>query len=152
VLASQSELMRVIRSVSYKQQNPAELGREMLHLWHDGQVNMMAYRKQHPELKVFEMRYQDISANPVAAARSIYEYCGAEFTPAAEHNMREWLVNNPSDKHGRHSYRLADFSLTEAQIEAVYAHFGTQVKVSLRKTFASRRIPWDRHAAPMGLF
>jgi hypothetical protein len=123
VLASQSELMRVIRSVSYAHQDPAELGREMLHLWHDGQVNMMAYRKAHPELKVFEMRYKDISANPVAATRSIYEYCGEELTPTAERNMREWLVKNPSDKHGRHSYRLEDFSLTEAQIEAVYADY-----------------------------
>jgi hypothetical protein len=123
VLASQSELMRVIRSVSYKQQDPAELGREMLHLWHDGQVNMMAYRKQRPELKVFEMRYKDISANPVAAARSIYEYCGEELTPVAEQNMRDWLIDNPSDKHGRHSYRLEDFSLTTGQIEEVYCDY-----------------------------
>jgi hypothetical protein len=123
VLASQSELMRVIRSVSYKHQDPAELGREMLHLWHDGQVNMMAYRKQHPGLKVFEMRYKDIAANPVAATRSIYEYCGEELTPTAEHNMREWLIQNPSDKHGRHSYRLEDFSLTTQQIEEVYRDY-----------------------------
>jgi hypothetical protein len=100
-----------------------ELGLEMLHLWHDGQVNMMAYRNAHPELNVFDMRYKDIAADPVAAARSIYEYCGEEFTATAERNMRSWLANNPADKHGRHSYRLEDFSLTEAQIEAVYADY-----------------------------
>src|SRR5690606_20983504 len=60
VMASISELIRVIRSVSYPQQDLAELGQEMLHLWHDGQVKMMAYRKAHPELKVFDMRYKDL--------------------------------------------------------------------------------------------
>jgi hypothetical protein len=123
VMASISELIRVIRSVSYPQQDPIELGQEMLHLWHDGQVHMMAYRKAHPELKVFDMRYKDIAANPVEAARSVYEYCGAEFTPIAEANMRQWLAENPSDKHGRHTYKLDDFGLTEAQIKDVYSDY-----------------------------
>ncbi|MDB6063574.1 MAG: hypothetical protein JWM78_3677 [Verrucomicrobiaceae bacterium] len=123
VLASQSELMRVIRSVSYKQQDPIELGQEMLHLWHDGQVNMMKYRKAHPELKVFDMRYKDISADPVAAARTIYDYAGEEFTPVAKQNMRQWLADNPSDKHGKHTYRMEDFGLTEDGIREVYSDY-----------------------------
>lgn len=123
VMASISELIRVIRSISYPQQDLRELGQEMLHLWHDGQVKMMAYRKAHPELKVFDMRYKDLAADPVAAARSVYEYCGEEFTPTAEQNMRQWLADNPSDKHGRHTYKLDDFSLTEAQIKNVYSDY-----------------------------
>jgi len=123
VMASISELIRVIRSVSYPQQDLAELGQEMLHLWHDGQVKMMAYRKAHPELKVFDMRYKDLAADPVAAARSVYEYAGEQFTPTAERNMRQWLADNPTDKHGRHSYNLDDFSISEAEIKRVYADY-----------------------------
>jgi hypothetical protein len=84
---------------------------------------MMAYRKAHPEFKVFDMRYKDLSADPIAAVRKVYEYCGAEFTPIAEQNMRQWLADNPSDKHGRHTYNLADFGLTEAQIRDVYSDY-----------------------------
>ncbi|MDB6060952.1 MAG: hypothetical protein JWM78_1055 [Verrucomicrobiaceae bacterium] len=123
VMASISELIRVIRSIGYPTQDPIELGQEMLHLWHDGQVKLMAYRKAHPELKIFDMRYKDIAANPVEAARSVYAYSGAEFTPLAEKNMRQWLADNPSDKHGRHTYSLDDFGLTETQIKAVYSDY-----------------------------
>ena len=37
--------------------------------------------------------------------------------------MRGWLAANPSDKHGRHSYQLSDYGLTEARVREVYADY-----------------------------
>jgi hypothetical protein len=123
VMASISRLIEVIRSVSFEDQDRAELGEELLHLWHDGQARLMALRKQQPDLPILDIRYKDIARDPVAAVRGIYDYAGLDFTPAAEAGMQGWLAENPADKHGRHSYTLADYGLTEARVREVYADY-----------------------------
>jgi len=123
VMASISRLLEVIRSISFEHQDRAELGEELLHLWHDGQVRMMAYRQAHPDLPIHDMRYKDIARDPVGAVRGIYAFAGMEFTPEAEAGIRGWLAANPADKHGRHSYSLGDYGLTEERVREVYADY-----------------------------
>jgi hypothetical protein len=123
VMASISALIRTIRSVSFDKQDPVALGEEMLRLWHEGQVRIMAYRKAHPTLRVYDMRYKDLAAAPVRSVRAAYEFHGMELTDAAAAAMRAWLAENPADKHGRHTYRLEDFGLTEDCIREVYADY-----------------------------
>jgi len=123
VMASISALIRTLRSVSFDAQDAGALGEEMLRLWHEGQVRMMAYRKANPSLRVYDMRYKDLAANPIDTVRAAYEFHDMEFTPAAAAAIRRWLVENPADKHGRHTYRLADFNLTESRIRDVYADY-----------------------------
>lgn len=123
VMASISRLIEVIRSVSFPHQDRAALGEELLHLWHDGQERLIALRKQRPDLPVHDMAYKDIARDPVAAVRGIYDFAGIDWTPAAEAGMRQWLAANPADKHGRHSYTLADYGLTEERVREVYADY-----------------------------
>ncbi|WP_380879754.1 sulfotransferase [Sphingomonas sp. DBB INV C78] len=123
VMASISRLIEVIRSVSFDHQDRAKLGHELLHLWHDGQKRMMAYRKAHPDLPILDMRYRDLAADPVAAVRAVYDFAGIEFTGASEEGVRAWLVANPADKHGRHVYSLEDYGLNEAQVRETYADY-----------------------------
>jgi hypothetical protein len=123
VMASISALIRTLRSVSFDAQDSSALGEEMLRLWHEGQVRMMAYRKANPALRVYDMRYKDLAANPIDTVRAAYRFHDMEFTAAAEAAIRRWLAENPADKHGRHTYRLEDFSLTESRIRDVYADY-----------------------------
>jgi hypothetical protein len=123
VMASISRLIEVIRSVSFEEQDRAALGQELLHLWHDGQVPMMAYRQAHPDLPIHDLRYKDIPVDPVAAVRGIYDFADVDFTEATESGIRTWLAANPADKHGRHVYALADYGLDEAQVRDVYADY-----------------------------
>ena len=37
--------------------------------------------------------------------------------------MQEFLAQNPKDKHGVHNYTLAQFGLTEDQIEQLYSNY-----------------------------
>jgi hypothetical protein len=123
VMASISALIRTLRSLSFDAQDSSALGEEMLRLWHEGQVRMMAYRKANPALRVYDMRYKDLAANPIDTVRAAYRFHEMEFTAAAEAAIRRWLAENPADKHGRHTYRLEDFSLTERRIRDVYADY-----------------------------
>jgi hypothetical protein len=123
VMASISALIRTLRSVSFEAQDATALGEEMLRLWHEGQVRMMAYRKANLGLRVYDMRYKDLAANPVETVRAAYRFHDMEFTGAAAAAIGRWLAQNPADKHGRHTYRLEDFNLTESRIRDVYADY-----------------------------
>jgi Sulfotransferase family len=123
VIPSISRLIEVLRAFSLAQQDRHELGQEMLHLWHDGQVRMMAYRAANPSLPILDIRYVDLAKNPVGTVRALYEHFDWEFTSVAESALRGWLSANPADKHGKHSYALEDYGLTEEKVKEVYADY-----------------------------
>ena len=123
VLASIARLIEVIRSIAFEGQDRRALGEELLHLWHDGQVRSMAYRRAHPELRVHDMRYADLARDPARAVRGVYDFAGLDYTARTEDGLRDWLRANPADKHGRHTYDLADYGLTEARVRDVYADY-----------------------------
>jgi len=123
VIASISQLIRVIRAPAYDYQDPSALGREMLDLWWDGIECMMDYRLQHPELPIYDMRYQDLVADPVATIRAAYERFGWDFTPASAAGILSWLRENPSGKHGARSYSLEEFGLDAAGVQQKFARY-----------------------------
>ena len=123
VMASISRLIEVIRSISFPAIDRAALGQELMHLWHDGQVRSLAFRKANPDVKVHDLAFRAIIADPVEAVRGVYAHAAMDFTPATEQAIRSWWVANPSDKHGQHHYELADYGLTRDEVEAVYADY-----------------------------
>ena len=125
VMASISRLIEVIRCVSFTQIDRASLGQELLHLWHDGQVRSMAWRKANPQVQVHDLRFKDIVADPMSAVRGVYAHAHMNFTPETEAAVAGWWAANPSDKHGQHKYELADYGLTREQVESVYADYIT---------------------------
>ncbi len=123
VMASIARLIEVIRGIAFDHQDRAKLGEELLLLWHNGQKASMDYRRAHPDLPVYDLSYAAIARDPIGAVRDIYDFAGLDFTQKAEAGMRAWLANNPADKHGRHSYSLADYGLTETRVRDVYADY-----------------------------
>jgi Sulfotransferase family len=123
VMASISRLIEVIRSVSFGVIDRAALGKELLHLWHDGQVRSMAFRAANPQIEVHDLRFKDIVADPVAAVRGIYVHADMDFTAETETAVSDWWAANPADKHGQHKYELSDYGLTREQVESVYADY-----------------------------
>jgi hypothetical protein len=123
VIASISQLIRVIRDPAYDHQDSVALGQEFVHLWWDGLKCMMDYRKEHPDLPIYDMRYKELVADPVATIRKAYEHFGWDFTPSSEAGIRNWLRDNPAGKHGARSYSLAEFGLNEKVVRDIYAEY-----------------------------
>lgn len=123
VMASISRLIEVIRSISFTKIDRAALGQELMHLWHDGQVASIAWRKANPQISVLDLRFKDIVADPVAAVRRLYDHAGMDFSTETQQAVSNWWAANPSDKHGQHKYKLTDYGLTRGQIETLYADY-----------------------------
>jgi hypothetical protein len=123
VIASISQLIRVIREPGYDRVDSIALGQEMLCLWWDGLKCLIDYRKAHPGLPIHDMRYKDLVADPVATVRTAYARFGWNFSPQSAMGVRKWLHDNPAGKHGSRSYSLAEFGLDEKAVREVYAEY-----------------------------
>lgn len=123
VIASISQLISVIRSPSYDNLDLHALGAEFLQLWWDGVECSMDYRKAHPDLPIYDMRYRDLVADPVSTIRAAYDHFGWDFTAESEAGILGWLQENPAGKHGARSYTLADYGLTTEQVRNKFAQY-----------------------------
>ena len=123
IIASISQLIRVIREPAYDQQDSHALGRELLQLWWDGVKCMIDYRKAHPDLPIHDMRYKDLVADPVPTIRAAYERFGWDFTAASADGIVGWLNENPAGKHGSRTYSLEELGLNAAQVRDTFAEY-----------------------------
>jgi Sulfotransferase family len=69
-----------------------------------------------PRDQVLHVEYDDLIADPAGMALSVYARFGYPHAASLEPKMRNWLTTHPSDRHGKHHYRLSDFGLTETDV------------------------------------
>jgi len=70
--------------------------------------------------RIHHVRYQDFVADPVAIIAGFYEFCGLPFTLKAERAMRDYLLNNRSDRYGKFKYSTA---MIKADIDQLHREF-----------------------------
>ena len=66
---------------------------------------------------VHHLYYDDLVADPLAQMKKIYAWLGDDWTAAAEGGMQRWLRDNPQNKHGKHSYMLAEWGFSRKDLE-----------------------------------
>jgi hypothetical protein len=66
--------------------------------------------------RVVDVQFREFMADPFAAIRGVYERFDLELTPGAEERMRTFLAQNPSDKHGTHTYTFEDTGLDAGEL------------------------------------
>jgi hypothetical protein len=72
---------------------------------------------------IYHAYYDDLVSDPLAQMRKIYSWLGDAWSPAAESGMRAWLEKNPQGRFGRHSYSLAEWGLSEQQLDPYFADY-----------------------------
>lgn len=84
------------------------------------------WRAANPDVKVVDIRYKDLVADPVGTADMLYGEFGLTLSDAGRRAMTDFLAVN---RHGqasggaRHTYSLADFGLTEDMIEEAFGDY-----------------------------
>ncbi len=85
------------------------------------------WRLAHPEVKIVDIHYKRLVADPLGTAEALYSDFGLKFTDAARSAMTHWLAAR--NRHGqaqsgvRHTYSLADFGLTEDMVEEAFGDY-----------------------------
>jgi len=86
-----------------------------------------AWRAAHPEVRIVDVHYKQLVADPVATAEALYGQFGIEFTQAAREAMSQFVAGK--NRHGqaqsgvRHTYSLEEFGLSEDMVEAAFGDY-----------------------------
>jgi Sulfotransferase family len=101
-----------------------------LELWAQSLEHGMEVRREVEPSRFFDLHFREVLADPVGAARRIYDHFGLGMTDDGEARLRRWHQENPQGKHGEHRYTAADFGLTDRimgdRFAAYVEHFGVE--------------------------
>jgi hypothetical protein len=122
VVASLASLHTTLRSTFSDTVDPLAVGQEATGRWADGMARALAVRDSGrvPSGHFADVRYPDLMRDPIGTVRQLYRHFDLPWRPGFEERMRRFLAENPKDKHGRHSYSLAEFGLDADEERARY--------------------------------
>jgi hypothetical protein len=70
-----------------------------------------------------DLRHDDFVADPWPAIEAIYQLRGTPITGQGRVLMAQWLAQHPKGKHGKHEYRLEDYAITRAEVQALFGDY-----------------------------
>ncbi len=102
----------------------ATLGRDQLDLLGRGAALFMAARERHDAAHFYDLAYQDLVRDPVGTVESIYRYFGL---PWSDEERAAVAAEDAASRSGHrapaHRYSLADFGLSEAEVDERFAEY-----------------------------
>ena len=102
--------------------DPIHIGRLSLRLLKDYQQGNLEQRAQLTD-RIVDVRFTEFVSDPVATVRRVYEEHRLPFDAQVEAVMRDGVANRPRNKHGKHSWNLDDYGVTEAEIRDLFAEY-----------------------------
>ncbi|OBB35332.1 sulfotransferase [Mycobacterium sp. 852002-51961_SCH5331710] len=73
--------------------------------------------------RILHVRYADFIADQVGTVRRYYEFRGRELTTEAEAAMRQYLADNPGDRHGKFRYSTTLLTDIGEDLDALHDEF-----------------------------
>jgi hypothetical protein len=89
----------------------------------------MATRDRVSDEGFIDVSYYDLIKDPIPQVARIYEAAGAALTPEARDAMEASRKVNKQHKYGQHKYSLADFGMTEDDVESRIAPYRARFNV-----------------------
>jgi hypothetical protein len=96
------------------------IGRTQLDLWARGLSLFTAERARHDPARFYDVRYDDLVADPVGTVEAIYGYFGLPLAGSAADAIRSLAAASASSHAGGesgHRYALGDFGLTGEEVD-----------------------------------
>ncbi|HAV08586.1 MAG TPA: sulfotransferase, partial [Rhodobacteraceae bacterium] len=72
---------------------------------------------------IFDVKYTDLIADPLATARRVYAHFGLDMTEETVAGLSSYQKRNPKGKHGAHDYSLEDVGLSADIITERYKSY-----------------------------
>jgi len=84
---------------------------------------MLAFREQHRDANIYDLRYLDFIRDPLGSVRDLYAHFGEEISAEAASRMERYLEENPKGRFGSHHYTPESFNLSTSRLAECFAHY-----------------------------
>ena len=125
VIPSMASLYASLRSGSSNQVDFLQLGESLLEEWRVGLNRVLSLRRSEQtfDSNSLDLNYRDIVEKPVESVEEILSFLGLSPDDEFRLKMSQYLANNQKGKHGKHSYDLGFFGLTDQDIDLAFADY-----------------------------
>ena len=122
-IASVSSLVTILRSAFSDSVDPSTICREATQYWAETIEKFLHEREQLPSNRICDLEYDEISRDPIAAVRRIYENFGWSLSPEAEQRMRVLVATHAERQPGNHRYDLSQFGSSAEEVLGAFATY-----------------------------
>ncbi|MCX2979303.1 sulfotransferase [Halieaceae bacterium IMCC14734] len=103
--------------------DPHDMGRRVLEHLAMQMDQSMDSRARLDSSRIVDVNYNDFIEDSVAVVEDIYESLAIRCPAETRDSISQYVVDHPRGKHGSHDYQLADFGLTENQVQDRFARY-----------------------------
>jgi hypothetical protein len=126
VLPSACSLFAVSQGIYSDDVDCRRLGLQVAHLLRTHLLEpAMKARMENPS-RILDVQFRSLVADPIGTVRELGRHFGLEMDETMEQRMRQWLTDNPADKHGVHQYDLEQFGLTPEEVDRLFGDYQEQ--------------------------
>jgi Sulfotransferase family len=120
VVPSFCSLTAIFRNIFTNKLDLEMVGKDILEVTAYFHRKGKQFRSQNPLFPVCDVNYDELVEDPINIIKKIYYFFGDDLQIEAEIKMRQWLLDNPQTKYGRHYYALEQFGLTEEEVQTSF--------------------------------
>lgn len=125
-IASVCNVMHTFSGPYQKNIDKHEFGRRTAEDYAYMMDRFMALRAGLNPKQFLDVSYLDIVSDPVSLAKRIYKHFDIDVGTDGEANLKQWLVGNPKDRFGQHSYTLEEYGLSRETVNERYAKYRSE--------------------------
>ena len=143
-MASVSSLVTILRSAFSDNVDASAACREAIHYWSETMGKFLRERDRLAGDRIYDLEYDAICRDPMAAVRQIYEHFGWSLSPEAERRMRALVAGHAQRQSGNHRYDLSEFGSSPEEVFSAFAPYCQRFGFSQAddaKRWSSRRAP-----------
>jgi hypothetical protein len=122
-VGSMCKLVEITQETVAKSIDRKVIGQAWLRIMSFSIANFMRMRDSQGPGAVINVSFRDLVGDPIPATKRIYEFAGMPYTAETEAAVARWHAENPQHAEGYFEYDLADYGLSEAQIETAFHHY-----------------------------
>jgi len=121
-MASYCSMMHYAKKMFQPHSVPDEIGRHWMRKNKRLVEKCEVYKQSHQD-QFIDIRYKDLVKNPFVVARRIYEELDLKWTSKHTKAAEDYYAEHRKNKYGKHVYSLADYGLSDADIEKQFGFY-----------------------------
>jgi Sulfotransferase family len=129
-MASVSSLVAILRSAFSDAVDPFTIGREAVNYWSDTMDKFLNERDRLANNRICDVEYDEISREPIAAVRRVYDHFGWALSREAEQRMRSLVASHAQRQPGNHRYHLSQFGSSAEEVLSAFAPYSQRFGLS----------------------
>jgi len=141
-MASVSSLVTILRSAFSDAVDPVTVCREAIDYWSETMDKFLNERDRLASKRICDVEYDEISRDPIAAVRRIYDHFGWSLSQQAEQRMRTLVGSHAQRQPGNHRYHLSQFGSSAEEVLSAFMPYCQRFGLSPvdgEKIWSSRR-------------